>query len=77
MSFGVVVVVVAQVEALEFDVNLMHQNCVNFNYDESEIVQASRQLKKQLLHIIRPEGSGQSSSSSASGEVGGDASWNG
>lgn len=33
----------------------MHQNCVNYNYDESEIVVACRQLQKKLHAIIRPD----------------------
>jgi hypothetical protein len=45
---------VHQVASLEFDVDLLYKNCANYNYEESEIVVAARQLKKQLLAIIRP-----------------------
>ncbi len=36
---------------------LMLQNCENYNYEESEIVIAARQLKKHILKILR-QGSG-------------------
>ena len=42
---------------MEFDVKLMLQNCENYNYEESEIVIAARQLKKHILKILR-QGSG-------------------
>lgn len=53
-------------ESLVHDVNLMHKNCENYNYEESEIVQASRQLRKKLLAIIRPAGSADGSSANSS-----------
>ena len=45
-----------QVESLEFDVNLMYENCASFNDEESDIVVAALQLKIQMNVIIRPEG---------------------
>jgi hypothetical protein len=58
--------ILRQVAALEFDVELLYKNCANYNYEESEIVVAARQLKKQLLAIIRPA---VAAAAAANGEV--------
>ncbi len=43
-----------QIDALEFDVNLLHENCRNYNDEGSAIVFAAEQLRSEFHKVIRP-----------------------
>eukprot|EP01038_Epipyxis_sp_PR26KG_P011104 gene11104-14904_t len=46
-----------QMEAIEFDICLIHNNCLIYNRPDSEIVERSLQLRNALITIVNPNSS--------------------